>query len=162
LIRYTGATVVVRIGLLSYAVGVLIILHAVSIDITVWQLLPGFAFFHQHVFLRNDINLPGVTWQLTTEWAVPFQIGGVRFVQDGFAHFIGPEGGTHFNIIAQPQLLLDIGKFAHYVDQVFLGAVPLVEPARHIRLRVQAEPSQGEGQDREAGQAVRRTGVSLS
>ncbi|MEO8695343.1 MAG: MFS transporter [Acidimicrobiales bacterium] len=45
LIRYTGATVVVRIGLLSYAIGVLIILRAVSIDITVWQLLPGFAFF---------------------------------------------------------------------------------------------------------------------
>jgi len=62
-----------------------------------------------------------MTWQLTTEWALPFEIKGVRFVQGGFVHFIGPEGGSHFNIVTQPQLLLDIGKFAHYVDQVLIG-----------------------------------------
>ena len=45
LIRYVGATVVVRMGLLSYAIGVLVIFRAISVDITEWQLLPGFAFF---------------------------------------------------------------------------------------------------------------------
>lgn len=102
---------------LAFGNGFLAVLNGIAVDLK----LPGFAFFHQHAFLRNDINLPGVTWQLTTEWAAAFQMGGVRLVQDGFVHFIGPEGGTHFNIIAQPQLLLDVGKFAHYVDQVFLG-----------------------------------------
>ena len=45
LIRYIGATVVVRIGLLSYAIGIVVIFRAISVDITVWQLLPGFVFF---------------------------------------------------------------------------------------------------------------------
>jgi nucleoside-specific outer membrane channel protein Tsx len=102
---------------LAFGNGFLAVLNGIAVDLK----LPGFAFFHQHAFLRNDINLPGVTWQLTTEWAVPIEIKAVRLVQDGFVHFIGPEGGTHFNIIAQPQLLLDVGRFAHYVDQVFIG-----------------------------------------
>jgi nucleoside-specific outer membrane channel protein Tsx len=103
---------------LAFGNGFLAVLNGIAVDLA----LPGFAFFHQHAFVRNDINLPGVTWQLTTEWAVPLELGAVRIVLDGFLHVIGPEGGTHFNIIAQPQVLLDVGKFAHYVDQVFLGA----------------------------------------
>jgi nucleoside-specific outer membrane channel protein Tsx len=102
---------------LAFGSGFLAVLNGIAVDLK----LPGFAFFHQHGFLRNDINLPGVTWQLTTEWAVPIEIKALRLVLDGFVHFIGPEGGTHFNIIAQPQLLIDVGNFAHYVDQVFIG-----------------------------------------
>jgi EmrB/QacA subfamily drug resistance transporter len=45
LIRYLGATVVVRLGLLFYAIGILIIFRAITVDITVWELLPGFVFF---------------------------------------------------------------------------------------------------------------------
>ena len=102
---------------LAFGNGFLAVLNGVAVDLDI----PGFAFFHQHVFLRNDIHQAGVTWQLTTEWSVPFEIKGVRFVQDGFVHFIGPEGATHFNIITQPQLLLDVGKFGHYADQLFVG-----------------------------------------
>jgi nucleoside-specific outer membrane channel protein Tsx len=102
---------------LAFGGGFLAVLNGVAVDLK----LPGFAYFHQHAFLRNDIHLAGMTWQLTTEWALPFEIKGVRFVQNGFVHFIGPEGGSHFNIISQPQLLLDLGKFAHYVDQVLIG-----------------------------------------
>jgi nucleoside-specific outer membrane channel protein Tsx len=83
--------------------------------------IPRFSFFHQHVFLRNDLHLKGVTWQVTSEWSIPFELGPARFVQDGFVHFIGPEGGSKFNIISQPQLLLDVGKFAGYTDQMFIG-----------------------------------------
>jgi nucleoside-specific outer membrane channel protein Tsx len=102
---------------LAFGGGFLAILNGLAIDLKI----PHFAFFHQHAFLRNDIHVPGITWQLTTEWSVAFSLGAARFVQDGFVHFIGPEGPTAFNIIAQPQLLLDVGKFAHYVDQVFIG-----------------------------------------
>jgi EmrB/QacA subfamily drug resistance transporter len=45
LIRVFGTTIVVRAGLLSYALGILLILRAVAIDITVWELLPGLAFY---------------------------------------------------------------------------------------------------------------------
>jgi predicted MFS family arabinose efflux permease len=43
--RRTGTTMVVRVGLLLYAVGILLILRAVTLDITVWRLLPGLALY---------------------------------------------------------------------------------------------------------------------
>ncbi|MDQ1534945.1 MAG: hypothetical protein QOF28_2706 [Actinomycetota bacterium] len=45
LIRKVGATVVVRIGLVLYAVGVALVLRAINLDITVWDLLPGLAIY---------------------------------------------------------------------------------------------------------------------
>jgi len=45
LINKFGTTTVVRFGLVSYALGVLWILHAVSLSITEWSLLPGLAFY---------------------------------------------------------------------------------------------------------------------
>jgi EmrB/QacA subfamily drug resistance transporter len=45
LINKFGTTTVVRFGLVSYALGVLWILRAVSLSITQWSLLPGLAFY---------------------------------------------------------------------------------------------------------------------
>jgi predicted MFS family arabinose efflux permease len=45
LARRIGTTMVVRVGLLLYAVGILLILWAVTLDITVWRLLPGLALY---------------------------------------------------------------------------------------------------------------------
>ncbi|MCU1483791.1 MAG: putative transport protein [Actinomycetia bacterium] len=45
LINRLGPTVVVRLGLLSYTAGVLVIVHAITLDITVWRLLPGFVLY---------------------------------------------------------------------------------------------------------------------
>jgi hypothetical protein len=45
LIRRFGTTNVVRAGLLAYAGGVVLILHAVTLHITVWRLLPGLALY---------------------------------------------------------------------------------------------------------------------
>jgi EmrB/QacA subfamily drug resistance transporter len=45
LARRTGTTIVVRVGLLLYAVGILLILHAITLDITAWRLLPGLALY---------------------------------------------------------------------------------------------------------------------
>jgi EmrB/QacA subfamily drug resistance transporter len=45
LIRAVGVTIVVRLGLFSYAVGMLLIYHAVSLDITALRLVPGLAFY---------------------------------------------------------------------------------------------------------------------
>jgi EmrB/QacA subfamily drug resistance transporter len=45
LTRRVGTTVVVRIGLASYALGIAYIVHAIALDITVWRLLPGLAMY---------------------------------------------------------------------------------------------------------------------
>jgi EmrB/QacA subfamily drug resistance transporter len=45
LIGHYGTTVIVRVGLVSYALGILLIMQAVSLDITVWRLLPAFFFY---------------------------------------------------------------------------------------------------------------------
>jgi EmrB/QacA subfamily drug resistance transporter len=45
LINRFGVTTVVRFGLISYALGVAWILHAVSLSITEWTLLPGLALY---------------------------------------------------------------------------------------------------------------------
>jgi len=45
LIRVVGTTVVVRLGLASYVIGLVVIFHAVSLDITAWRLLPGLALY---------------------------------------------------------------------------------------------------------------------
>jgi MFS family permease len=45
LIRYLGTTVVVRIGFLAYAIGIVLIFRAVSVDITALELFPGLAFY---------------------------------------------------------------------------------------------------------------------
>jgi nucleoside-specific outer membrane channel protein Tsx len=102
---------------LAFGGGILAYLAGGAIDLNI----PGFTYWHQHFFVRKDIHLTGSTWQTTSEWLVPFEIGSVRFVQDGFVHVIGAEGTSSFNIIAQPQLLLDVGKFGGYEDQLFIG-----------------------------------------
>ncbi len=43
LIRNVGATVVVRMGLVLYAIGVALVLRSIDLDLTVWGLLPGLA-----------------------------------------------------------------------------------------------------------------------
>jgi nucleoside-specific outer membrane channel protein Tsx len=102
---------------LAFGDGFLAYLIGAAVDLNV----PGFAYWHQHFFVRSDIHLGGSTWQVTSEWAIPIEIGPVRFVQDGFVHFIGAEGKSSFNIITQPQLLLDVGNFGGYKDQLFVG-----------------------------------------
>jgi nucleoside-specific outer membrane channel protein Tsx len=102
---------------LAFSGGFLAHLSGIAVDLNI----PGFAYFHQHAFVRNDIHLDGITWQLTTEWSVPISLGPIRLVQDGFVHFIGKEGTAQFNIITQPQLLLDLGNFGGYEDQLFVG-----------------------------------------
>jgi EmrB/QacA subfamily drug resistance transporter len=45
LTRRFGTVTIVRAGLVMYALGIVVILHAVSLSITVWDLLPGFALY---------------------------------------------------------------------------------------------------------------------
>jgi len=45
LIRRYGTTIIVRVGLVMYAAGIVLILRVVNLNITVWSLLPGLALY---------------------------------------------------------------------------------------------------------------------
>jgi EmrB/QacA subfamily drug resistance transporter len=45
LIRRFGTTTIVRVGLVLYTVGILLILQTISLQITIWSLLPGLALY---------------------------------------------------------------------------------------------------------------------
>ena len=60
--------------------------------------------------------------QVTPSWSIPFRIGNLDFRFDGFLDWVSASssGGKPF-ILAQPQLLLDIGKLTNTGKGIFLG-----------------------------------------
>ena len=82
LTRRFGTVVIVRTGLLLYAAGILLILRVVSLDITVWDLLPGLGLYGFGI----GFNYRGSTWGLAggafTRHAGPSLSG--RFAEDAF------------------------------------------------------------------------------
>ena len=81
-------------------------LHGVAIDFN----MPGFIVSSLNLYLRDDLDLSGVTWQATYVWIVPFSIGSMDFKFQGFADLCGPEANTTTTFHTSPQLILDIGK----------------------------------------------------
>lgn len=85
--------------------------------------LPGFQFATLDVFLRDETDLQGVTWQVTAVWMIPFQVSGLDFSHSGFVDFAGPEDTSKFNIVSGTRLLLDAGKlFYDRPGEFFIGA----------------------------------------
>jgi len=83
--------------------------------------LPKFNFADLNVYVRNDTNQSGVTYQITPVWQVPFTVGKADFVFEGFADIAGAEGDLSFNIDFQPRLLLDLGKVWDKPGNLYLG-----------------------------------------
>ena len=85
-----------------------ILLYGFTLDLN----LPGFKMFSLD-FLQHDQfeTIPnGNSWQITPAWIFPFTIAGTKWSLEGFTDFIGKKNpGYAFNIIAQPQLRLDVG-----------------------------------------------------
>jgi EmrB/QacA subfamily drug resistance transporter len=71
LIHRFGTTIVVRVGLLAYALGILFILRVVSLDITAWQLLPGLALY------GTGIGFAGAQLTNVVLWQIPKESSGV-------------------------------------------------------------------------------------
>lgn len=86
--------------------------------------LPGFKLFNIE-FLRHTIFEPvdtGSSWQITPIWKFPFTIAGTHWSLEGFADFIGTKNSNYAsNVLAQPQIRLDIGDFWGMPDHLFLG-----------------------------------------
>jgi nucleoside-specific outer membrane channel protein Tsx len=84
--------------------------------------IPGVQYFTVNFFYRDNPELSGSTFQITPVWSVPFEIADVRFVFRGFLDWIGEEGDAPQEVLAQPQLLLDLGNFWNKPDRLFIGA----------------------------------------
>ncbi len=100
--------------------GTRIILYGVTVDFN----LPGFKLLTVD-FLRHDVLDPvslGSSWQITPVWKLPFAIAGTHWSLEGFIDFIGDKGSRYAgNILAQPQIRLDIGDFWGLSNHIFAG-----------------------------------------
>jgi nucleoside-specific outer membrane channel protein Tsx len=83
--------------------------------------IPKFNFADLDLYVRNDTQRSGVTWQVTPDWQVPFEIGNASFLFEGFTDIAGSESGSAFNVDAQPRLLLDLGKFWSKPGNIYGG-----------------------------------------
>jgi nucleoside-specific outer membrane channel protein Tsx len=87
--------------------------------------VPHFAFLQSNLYYRDNPDVDGSTWQLTTAWAVPVKISSVSLVFDGFFDLAGTEGDSddydQLNFHAQPAVALDLGNFWGKADALFLG-----------------------------------------
>ncbi len=70
---------------------------------------------------RDNPNLDGSTYQITPIWKAVFDLGPARILFKGFIDWTGREGDQPVSILAQPQLLLDIGHFWEKSDRLYLG-----------------------------------------
>lgn len=67
-----------------------------------------------NLFYRYDsVQLPGAdirnhTWQLSPYWTVPFKVGPVPLLFTGFVDVMGANDNEDVDVLAQPQLLVDV------------------------------------------------------
>lgn len=75
--------------------------------------LPGFTFFNTNLFVRDNTQLEGNTWQVTLAWRRPFKLGNLDFVTEGFLDTWGAEGSDDASsLLTAPRLLMDVGHIA--------------------------------------------------
>jgi nucleoside-specific outer membrane channel protein Tsx len=82
--------------------------------------IPKFAFADINLYARESrrdfvSENTDTGWQVTIDWLLPFEIGGVKFAFEGFADYAaGEDGGSapkEDNLLTAPRLLLDVGQF---------------------------------------------------
>lgn len=84
--------------------------------------LPGFAFFQANLYVRdNQSSAVGDGQQLTLVWGAPFSIGSAELMFTGFFDYAWGQKNIEDNIVAAPQLLLDIGSFFGHKGVVQAG-----------------------------------------
>ncbi len=100
--------------------GTRIILYGFTIDFKV----PGFKLLSLDILQHNVLDPieQGPSWQFTPVWKLPFTIAGSHWSFEGFCDFIGSKNyGYVSNILAQPQIRLDVGDLFGETGRVFLG-----------------------------------------
>ena len=81
----------------------------------------GFNFFWRYSAVTGGFTQYQHTWQFSPFWTIPFKTGPVPWVFTGFVDiFQNPNG--HLDIMAQPQLLVDVlGLAGGKQDRLYLG-----------------------------------------
>lgn len=74
--------------------------------------LPHFTFFKSHLFVRDNPDLDGQTYQVTLSWKRPWSYNNLSFVAEGFADIAGGEGSSEAYQLFVPRFLMDIGQLA--------------------------------------------------
>ncbi len=102
--------------------GTRIALYGFTVDFN----LPGFKLFSvdvlRHQILEPSLTVQNSSWQFTPVWKLPFSISDTKWSLEGFTDFIGSKGGNyHYNILAQPQLRLDVGDLWGDSNHLFVG-----------------------------------------
>ena len=99
------------------------VLPGVGISLAV----PGFNFVQVNGYLRDIHELQGSTMQMTLAWNATFVTGRAHWEFGGFLDWSGAEGRaasglySHTNLLMQPQLMLDIGRFFDSPDRLYAG-----------------------------------------
>jgi EmrB/QacA subfamily drug resistance transporter len=113
LIRTVGTTVVVRLGLASYAIGLVVIFHAVSLDITAWRLLPGLALY------GTGIGFAGAQLTNIVLSEIPKEHSGVASGANTTVRQVGSALG-----VAVIGSLLAVQTLHHSVSRIKAAALP--------------------------------------
>jgi len=121
LIRAVGTTVVVRTGLFSYVVGILLIAHAVSLHITMWRLLPGLAFY------GIGIGFAGAQLTNVVMSEVPAESSGVASGANTTVRQVGAALG-----VAMIGSLLSAEIVSHAVTRLHAVTLPLAVKAQAL------------------------------
>ena len=121
LIRAVGTTIVVRLGLFSYVAGIVLILHAVSLEITVWRLLPGL------VFYGIGIGFAGAQLTNVVMSEVPAESSGVASGANTTVRQVGAALG-----VAMIGSLLSVQILSHSVTRIRATALPIAVKAQAL------------------------------
>ncbi len=90
--------------------------------------VPGFSYLNVNAYVRNTPDFEGVTFQLTSSWAIPIKLGAAEFLFDGFFDFAGEEGDdktfdySAMNFHTQSALLFDVGSIFKKTGNLYLGS----------------------------------------
>jgi nucleoside-specific outer membrane channel protein Tsx len=84
--------------------------------------LPNSGFLNLNVLARKQDKISTTGIQITPSWSIPFEIGRLKFKFDGFIDLVSADssGGKSY-ILAQPQLLFDVGHLVGHSGSVYMG-----------------------------------------
>jgi nucleoside-specific outer membrane channel protein Tsx len=91
-------------------------LYGLGFDVNI----PGFQFLKFNTLKRNNDGRDN-NYQLTTVWAVPFELGNTKWHFDGFSDWASASDDTHTSLNITPQLKLDIAQWFDRKAPVYIG-----------------------------------------
>ena len=90
--------------------------------------VPGFNFVNLQTFWRNDFDAPDHTYQITLTYNADVNVGGSRFVFEGYADWVPDGNGStvlgddhRANANAAPRFLLDVGSYWGQPNKLLVG-----------------------------------------